>query len=162
MSFRVNFLFISFILLLNCGEVSKSDQKFKSNKEISMYFDLDGNDVKISDYKGKRVLINFWATWCTPCLIEMPSMENAQEALKDENYVFLFATTDHIDKIKNFEKNNSYNFKFLKYNGTLDKLNIYALPATFIYNSKGEMVKRIDGVTEWDAEEMLAQLRNIQ
>ena len=162
MSFRVNFLIISFILLLNCGEVSKSDQKFKSNKEISMYFDLDGNDVKISDYKGKRVLINFWATWCTPCLIEMPSMENAQEALKDENYVFLFATTDHIDKIKNFEKNNSYNFKFLKYNGTLDKLNIYALPATFIYNSKGEMVKRIDGVTEWDAEEMLAQLRNIQ
>ena len=162
MSFRVNFLFISFILLLNCGEVSKSDQKFKSNEEISMYFDLDGNDVKISDYKGKRVLINFWATWCTPCLIEMPSMENAQEALKDENYVFLFATTDDIDKIKNFEKNNSYNFKFLKYNGTLDKLNIYALPATFIYNSKGEMVKRIDGVTEWDAEEMLAQLRNIQ
>ena len=162
MSFRVNFLFISFILLLNCGEVSKSDQKFKSNKEISMYFDLDGNDVKISDYKGKRVLVNFWATWCTPCLKEMPSMENAQEALKDENYVFLFATTDHIDKIKNFEKNNSYNFKFLKYNGTLDKLNIYALPATFIYNSKGEMVKRIDGVTEWDAEEMLAQLRNIQ
>ena len=162
MSFRVNFLIISFILLLNCGEVSKSDQKFKSNEEISMYFDLDGNDVKISDYKGKRVLVNFWATWCTPCLKEMPSMENAQEALKDENYVFLFATTDHIDKIKNFEKNNSYNFKFLKYNGTLDKLNIYALPATFIYNSKGEMVKRIDGVTEWDAEEMLAQLRNIQ
>jgi thiol-disulfide isomerase/thioredoxin len=161
MSFRVNFLFISFILLLNCGEVSKSDQKFISNEEISMYFDLDGNDVKISDYKGKRVLINFWATWCTPCLIEMPSMENAQEALKDENYVFLFATTDDIDKIKNFEKNNSYNFKFLKYNGTLDKLNIYALPATFIYNSKGEMVKRIDGVTEWDAEEMLAQLRDI-
>ena len=147
--------------MLNCGEVSKSDQKFKSNEEISMYFDLDGNDVKISDYKGKRVLINFWATWCTPCLIEMPSMENAQEALKDENYVFLFATTDDIDKIKNFEKNNSYNFKFLKYNGTLDKLNIYALPATFIYNSKGEMVKRIDGVTEWDAEEMLAQLRDI-
>ena len=161
MSFRVNFLIISFILLLNCGEVSKSDQKFKSNKEISMYFDLDGNDVKISDYKGKRVLVNFWATWCTPCLKEMPSMENAQEALKDENYVFLFATTDDIDKIKNFEKNNSYNFKFLKYNGTLDKLNIYALPATFIYNSKGEMVKRIDGVTEWDAEEMLAQLRDI-
>ena len=161
MSFRVNLLFISFVLLLNCGEVSKSDQKFEYNEKISLYFDLEGNEVKISDYKGKRVLVNYWATWCTPCLKEMPSMEKAQEALKNENYVFLFATTDDIDKIRDFKKNNSYNFNFLKFKGTLDKLNIYALPATFLYNSKGEMARRIDGATEWDAEEILDQLRDI-
>ena len=161
MSFRVIILLISFVLLLNCGEESKSDQKFEYNEKISLYFDLDGNEVKISDYKGKRVLVNFWATWCTPCLKEMPSMEKALELLKNENYVFLFATTDDIDKIRDFKKNNNYNFNFLQYKGTLDKLNIYALPATLIYNSKGKMVMRIDGATEWDAEEMLDQLRDI-
>jgi thiol-disulfide isomerase/thioredoxin len=161
MSLRLNFLFISFALLLHCGEVSKSDQKFENNEKISLYLGLDGNEVKISDYKGKRVLVNYWATWCTPCLKEMPSMEKAQEALKNENYVFLFATTDNLDKIKNFQQNKSYNFNFLQYQGTLDKLDIYALPATFIYNSKGEMAKRIDGATEWDAEEILDQLRDI-
>lgn len=161
MSLRFIFLFISFALLLNCGEVSKSNEKIENNEKITSYLDLDGNEVKISDYKGKRVLVNYWATWCTPCLKEMPSMEKAREALKNENYVFLFATTDDLDKIKNFQQNNSYNFNFLQYQGTLDKLNIYALPATFIYNSKGDMAKRIDGATEWDAEEILGQLRDI-
>lgn len=161
MSFRLNLLFIIFALLLNCGEVSKSDKKLEHNENISLYFDLEGNEVNISDYKGNRVLVNYWATWCTPCLKEMPSMEKAQEALKNENYVFLFATTDDLDKIKNFQQNNSYNFNFLQYQGTLDKLNIYALPATIIYNSKGEMANRIDGATEWDAKEMLDQLRDI-
>ncbi|MBT8385258.1 MAG: redoxin domain-containing protein, partial [Bacteroidia bacterium] len=66
MSFRLNLLFIGFALLLQCGEVSKSDQNFENNKKISLYFGLDGNEVKISDYKGKRVLVNYWATWCTP------------------------------------------------------------------------------------------------
>ena len=161
MSLRLIFPFISFALLLNCGEISKSNKKIENNEKITSYLDLDGNEVKISDYKGKRVLVNYWATWCTPCLKEMPSMEKAQEALNNENYVFLFATTDDLDKIKNFKKNNSYNFNFLQFRGTLDKLNIYALPATFIYNSKGEMAKRIDGATEWDSKEMLDQLRDI-
>ena len=148
--------------MLNCSDVK--NKKTIDNKVIntSLYLDLEGNTVKIQDFKGKRVLLNFWATWCTPCLKEMPSMLKAQEILKDENYVFLFATTDNLDKINQFKKNNDYPFQYLQFKSTLDKLNIYALPATLIYNAEGNQVKRIDGATEWDSKEMLDQLRAIK
>ncbi len=161
MSLRYIFVFMCCISILSCADKQKRNTEVKFTT-TSLYVDLEGNSVQINDFKGKRVLLNFWATWCTPCLKEMPSMEKAQEILKDENYVFLFATTDSLVKIKQFKKNSNYPFQFLRFKGTLDKLKIYALPATFIYDTNGNQVKRIDGATEWDSEEMLDQLRAIE
>jgi len=162
MNLKIILVFISCLTLLNCADVKKEkDTKVKSYK-TSLYSDLEGNAVAIEDFKGKRILLNFWATWCTPCLQEMPSMVKAQEILKNEDYVFLFATTDSNSKIRDFKKNSKYPFQFLQFNSTLDKLNIYALPATFVYDTQGNKVKRFDGATEWDSEEMLHQLRAIK
>ena len=154
---------IIFILTLltftACGDKQVEGVKKEST---SHFINLDGEEVLISTYKGSRVLINYWATWCTPCLQEMPSLVNAQEILKNENYIFLFPTTDEIKKIKAFQKVKNYPLQFLHYPSTLDKLNIYALPATFIYNTHGEMVKRIDGATAWDSEEIINLLKSIE
>jgi len=151
-----------FSLLISCHHAQNKGINKKKSEIVSLYIDLEGNSVALNEFKGKRILLNFWATWCTPCLKEMPSMERAQEVLKNENYVFLFVTTDSLEKIKHFKKNNNYPFQFLQFKSTLDKLNIYALPATFIYDTNGNQVKRIDGATEWDSEEILNQLRAIQ
>jgi thiol-disulfide isomerase/thioredoxin len=148
--------------VLNCVDVKKEKVTEDKVNKTSLYTDLNGNSVALDNYKGKKVLLNFWATWCTPCLKEMPSMVNAQETLKNDNYVFLFATTDKLEKINQFRKNKKYPFQFLQFNGTLDKLNIYALPATFIYDTNGKQVKRIDGATEWDSEGILTLLRAIK
>lgn len=162
MNLKYILVFICCITMLNCVDKKNEKTTVVKAKHTSLYADLEGNNVEIKDFKGKRVLLNFWATWCTPCLKEMPSMQKAQEVLKDENYVFLFATTDNLDKINQFKKNNNYPFQYLQFKSTLDKLNIYALPATLIYNTSGKQVKRIDGATEWDSEEMLDQLRAIK
>ncbi len=162
MNFRYILILSCFSLLISCNHVQKKGIAKDKAKITSLYTDLEGNSVQIADYKGKKVLLNFWATWCTPCLKEMPSMAKAQEILKGENYMFLFATTDNLEKINTYRKNNNYPFQFLQFNSTLDKLKIYALPATFIYDTKGNQVKRIDGATEWDSEEILNQLRAIQ
>ncbi|MET2984749.1 TlpA family protein disulfide reductase [Aureibaculum conchae] len=143
------------LIVISCGKTTKSEN-------TATYTDLEGNAVAISYFKGKRVLLNFWATWCLPCLEEMPSMEKAQQVLASENYVFLFATTDKLNKINSFKEKHNYPFQFLRYQESLDKLNIHALPVTFVYNTEGKLVKRIDGATEWDAEEMLNLLRAIQ
>ena len=92
----------------------------------------------------------------------MPSLVRASEILENENYVFIFPTTDDLEKIKAFNKIKNCPLQFLHYTSTLDKLTIYAFPATLIYNTKGEMVKRIDGSTEWDSEEIINLLKNIQ
>jgi thiol-disulfide isomerase/thioredoxin len=142
--------------------VKKKETIEKKPEPPTLYINMDSEDVSLDNYKGKRILLNFWATWCTPCLQEMPSLVRAQEILQDENYVFLFPTTDEISKIKAFNNSKNYPFKFLHLTSTLDQLNIYALPATFIYNKDGEMVKRIDGATEWDSEEIINLLKTIQ
>ena len=85
------------LIVISCGKTPKSEN-------TATYTDLEGNAVALSDFKGKRILLNFWATWCFPCLEEMPSMEKAQEVLASENYVFLFATTDELNKINSLKK----------------------------------------------------------
>ncbi|MDY7394157.1 TlpA disulfide reductase family protein [Aureibaculum sp. 2210JD6-5] len=155
MSLKHTISLILLFMMIGCAKTSKSET-------IAIYKDLEGNAVALSNFKGKKVLLNFWATWCLPCLEEMPSMAKAQQLLASENYVFLFATTDKIDKINKFKEKHPYPFQYLQYQGSLDKLNIHALPVTFIYNTEGELVRRIDGVKEWGAKEMLNQLKAVQ
>lgn len=147
------------IIFVACGDKKSKDVEKENSSHLT---NLSGEEILISTYKGSRVLVNYWATWCTPCLQEMPALVHAQEILKNENYVFLFPTTDEIKKIKAFQKAKNYPLQFLHYTSTLDKLNIYALPATFIYNTQGEMVKRIDGATAWDSEEIINLLKSIE
>ena len=72
------------------NEVSYADVTFTT---------LDAKEVKLDDYKGKRILVNLWATWCGPCVREMPSLNRAYNLLKDDNYVFLVASNEKIQKI---------------------------------------------------------------
>lgn len=160
--FKSLLIFFSFFLLVNCGDVKKKETIVEKPDSPSLYINMANEDVNLVNYKGKRILLNFWATWCTPCLQEMPSLVRAQEILQDDNYVFLFPTTDEISKIEEFNNSKKYPLNFLHLTSTLDQLNIYALPATFLYNSGGEMVKRIDGATEWDSEEIINLLKTIQ
>lgn len=148
-------LALFFFIIIGCSKKPKSET-------IATFTDLKGNAVELSDFKGKKILLNFWATWCTPCLEEMPSMEKAQQQLASENYVFLFATTDDLNKINHFNEKHHYPFQYLQYKKSMDKLNIHALPATFIYDTKGKLAKRIDGATKWDSKEMLNQLKAVQ
>ncbi len=128
----------------------------------STFEDLDGNPVELRDFSGKRILVNFWATWCKPCIEEMPAMLRAQEALVDENYVFLLASDQSLEKILAFKEKKKFDFRFLKFNGSLADMQISALPATFIYNGSGKFVNRIDGATEWDSPRILGKLKAIQ
>ena len=162
MQYKLFLIFFSFCLLVNCRDVKKEKVLEEKSENTTLFINLEGKNVDLNNYLGKRVLVNFWATWCTPCLQEMPSLVRAEEILANENYVFLFPTTDNLEKIKAFKKMKNYPLQFLHYTSTLDKLNIYALPTTLIYDTKGEMVKRIDGSTEWDSKEIISLLKNIQ
>lgn len=128
----------------------------------STFEDLDGNPIELSDYAGKKVLLNFWATWCRPCIEEMPALLKAETALQHDNYVFLLASDQSIEKIKAFKEKKNFDFNYVKFNGVMADFAISALPATFIYNEAGKEVARIDGATEWDTPEIINKLKTIQ
>lgn len=157
---RITIIFLLYALAIGCQERSKP--KEKSTEERTVHFrDLDGSPVDLASFKGKRVLVNYWAVWCIPCRAEFPSLVEAQEKLQDDNYVFLFPTMDGIEEITDFQKKKNYPFRYLTFEGSLESRNINVLPSTIIYTTKGEEYKRITGAQKWDSEEAINQLKQV-
>jgi thiol-disulfide isomerase/thioredoxin len=111
--------------------------------------ELNGEPIDLAQYEGKAVFINFWATWCKPCIQEMPTIESVREKLQDENVIFLLASNEEPDQIEKFKKKNSYNFQYVHLEN-LEALNIQALPTTFIYNPEGKLKFSETGYRIWD------------
>ena len=155
-------------LLLSCKKTVKdkhtSSIKVNDTEKIketaSQFKDLEGNPIAISDYKGKRILLNYWATWCRPCIEEMPSLLRSQAILEKENYIFLLASDQSLDVIKAFKQRQDFDFKFIKYNGSWAEQQISSLPTTFIYNEEGEKVEKIVGGVTWDSPEVIQKLKD--
>lgn len=123
----------------------------------AMYSDLDGNPVDIANYAGKKVFVNYWATWCAPCIKEIPSITRAEETLGDD-YVFLLASDESIETIKEFLLDREFTGKFIKLNGYVGAIGINVMPTSVMYNEDGEQIKSWEGSFEWDSAEMLAEL----
>lgn len=169
---KLRFIILSscFLLFMGCKETPKEAVQIEATVVAavektdpkSTFEDLEGNPIELTDYKGKKVLLNFWATWCRPCIEEMPALLKAEAALKNDNYVFLLASDQSVEKIKTFKDKKGFDFKYLKFNGAMADFKVNALPATFIYNEEGIMQSRIDGATEWDAPSMIDTLKAIK
>lgn len=164
------YLFIPLVFLFfSCKELPKEKQSdtetpAAGKEEVavtSSYSDLEGNPIELEDYKGKRVFLNYWATWCRPCIEEMPDLLKLQAILLKENYVFLLASDESFAKIKKFKEARNFDFKFIKYNGTYGALGINALPVTFVYDEAGEQVFRFDGAMDWNTQEVIEKLKNL-
>lgn len=117
--------------------------------------DLEGRELDLSALTGKRVFVNFWATWCKPCLAEMPSIDHATELLADKNVIFIAASDEKLERIENFKQKSGYRFDILSTGADLSTLGVFALPATFIFDEQGELVYKEAGAREWDSEESL-------
>jgi len=155
---------VVFALFFGCKDSGKNNKikKIETLENLSNVVDLSGEPVDMSIYKGKKVLVNFWATWCAPCKKEMPDLLKAQKILVKENYVFLLISDESQGRISEFKKKTGYDFTFLKSTKPINSLGIYALPTTFIYNEKGEKVDKIIGTVLWDSEKMIHKLKNIK
>ena len=125
----------------------------------TMYQSLDGQGFDISALQGKKVFLNFWATWCAPCIREIPAISRAAEALESENYLFVLASDESLDTISNFLTDREFTGNFIKLNGYFGGHGIDAVPSSVLYDETGNVIKTWAGAYEWDSEAMLAELR---
>ena len=110
---------------------------------------------------NRLVLVHYWATWCRPCLAEMPDMDKAAKILGEENFVFLAASDEDMDKIKKFVAVKDYSFQFVHSKTSVFDLDIMALPTTMIINTKGEIVYNEVGARDWANVKELEKLREL-
>ncbi|MEK6479332.1 TlpA disulfide reductase family protein [Catalinimonas sp. 4WD22] len=121
--------------------------------------DLEGNTINLDDYSGKTIVLNFWATWCKPCIIEMPSMQEARTALGDD-FVFLLASDESMEKISSFKARQNLDLPFVQLQSGVQNLQITALPTTWIIKD-GEVVSEIIGAREWNTEAHIQELKSL-
>ncbi|MDP4147615.1 MAG: TlpA disulfide reductase family protein [Bacillota bacterium] len=100
---------------------------------------IDGKEVSLNDFKGKKVYLNFWASWCPPCKAEMPEIEKLYEETKDSDVVILAVSVDqNPEDAVNFIKSNNYTFKVLLDDGNAaNSYNISSIPASFFIDKNG-------------------------
>ena len=111
--------------------------------------DMSGKTVKLSDYKGKVVLLEFWATWCPPCRASVPGLEKLHKAYKDKGLVLLAVSMDEggWDEVRSFIKESGITYTILK--GTEDvakKYQVRSIPMMLVLDKEGKISKRYLGM----------------
>ena len=114
---------------------------------------LAGNHVRLSNYRGKLVFLNFWATWCPPCRQEMPSMESLYQRLKGRDFEMLAVSIDSkgADHVQSFVATYGLTFPvLLDPNKTVYRLyGLTGVPETFIIDQNGDILLKIIGSRNW-------------
>jgi len=111
---------------------------------------MDGKDLKMEDVKGKTVFINFWATWCAPCRVEMPSIQSLWERLEKEGIVFVCISNEDPKTVSKFIKKNGYTFPVYTIKGEPPKIfQADGIPATFILSPDGKVQLKHVGAAKW-------------
>ena len=131
---------------------------------LLQFEDLNGSQFSLRDFKGKTLFINYWATWCNPCLAEMPSMVELYNQYKDnQDIVFLYLSKENRNTI----------IDYLPKDETLSQLPLYkiisddelfstrGIPTTFIVDSSGEVVVKDVGSAIWNDQSVIDYLNNI-
>ena len=155
-------------LLLKTGFMDASTESPLVAKNFDFNFkikDLNGNVVDFSEFKGKTIFLNVWATWCGPCRVEMPSIQSLHDKIEDENVVFVMLAVDekgHHEKVVNYVRDKGFTFPvYVPHEYLPEQLMVRSIPTTFIINSKGKIEARETGAANYDNDKFLNFLRKL-
>jgi peroxiredoxin len=127
--------------------------------------DMNGKKVALSEFKGKVVILNFWATFCGPCKEEMPSLNNLYLTLKKDGLIVLAISTDDSEKpVQSFIKAKAIAFPVLidkDQQVFYDRYTVLGLPTTFIIDRDGIIREKILGDRPWDGPDMKAKIGSL-
>lgn len=152
------FLIFSLLLVISIFSVNTYNEKHSQSSSIKensinkgsqiKLKDLNGKTVSLDDFKGKKVFLNFWATWCPPCKSEMPDIQKLYEENKNANFIIITVNTgDEKEKVIDFMKSNNYTFNVLLdiNNELASKYNIFSIPTSFFIDKDGTIIHKING-----------------
>ncbi len=117
-------------------------------------YDEAGNVYKFGDSKGKVVLINFWATWCPPCIAEMESLQKLYDDY-GESVDFLFVTADDREAVTSFKQKRQYDLPvFYDRSAPPSEISARSLPTTYLLSKQGKIVIDKKGAANWNSEKV--------
>jgi len=145
-----SFVILSIVVMaLAAGCVDKGAQPGALVAPDFTLQDMSGKIVKLSDQKGKVVLLEFWATWCPPCRAAVPGLEQLHKAYKDKGFVLLAVSMDldDWDEVRSFIKEKGITYTVLKGTDVVgEQYRVRSIPMTLVLNKEGRIAKRYLGM----------------
>lgn len=153
-------VFVNRYINFSPSEIALEEQVTLNNYNWNLTDDK-GTEIDFNSYKNKVVIINFWATWCPPCVAEMPSFQELYIKYKDD-IVFLFVANDKQKKVTNYMEENNFTFtNFYEVSPTPTELVSSSIPTTFIIDKKGRIVMQKKGAANWNSDYINSFLKKI-
>jgi len=116
---------------------------------------LDGDVTQLKDYRGKWVIVNLWATWCPPCLVEIPDLVLFHEEHKDKDAIVIGVNyeSNPVEKVKAFAESQMINFPIVRFEGRVDGRTtpfgkLKGLPTTYMLSPEGKLVAARTGMVD--------------
>lgn len=154
-----------FCLLLGIGQAAFAGEALKPYAGAAtpalQLKDLNGKPHDLKEYRGKVVMVQFWASYCPPCIKEMPSMVRLEQKLKGKPFVILAVNMGETDKeVKDFLAKVKTDFTILMDNDgkALADWKVFVAPSTFLVDAKGVIRYTLQGGAEWDAPEYVKKI----
>tara|TARA_B100001057_G_scaffold467354_1_gene525410 strand:- start:293 stop:742 length:450 start_codon:yes stop_codon:yes gene_type:complete len=147
---------------LGCNLVNTKNENLSDLESLhfkTSFVDLYHKDIDLSVLKEGKIIISYWATWCAPCIKEMPGIKRAEEILEEYGYTFLLVSDETVSKISEFKNEWNFDLNFLKSSKSFETLGVYAMPTSYIFDENGNIIETIVGAIEWDSEEMITKLK---
>ena len=162
------FLFYYADLFNNSSEQLKLSEPDPLSKiELVEFYDSNKDKYNITDFSGKFILMNFWATWCLPCRVEMPSLDRLQSLMGDNQFQVVIVAVERTsfskinDFLKEIEIKNLVNFHDPSTMAG-KHINATGLPITILFDKSGEEIGRYNGDFEWDSIEVINYITKLK
>ncbi|MGB2087951.1 MAG: TlpA family protein disulfide reductase [Psychroflexus salarius] len=140
------------LIAFSPSELSQNEQLEITSYDWSLQ--RDNKQINFSNSKGKVVFINYWATWCGPCIAEMQSLQDLYNKYKG-SVDFYFVTSDDKAKVKSFLNNNNYNLPvYYSLSVPPEKLRSSSLPTTYVISKQADVIMYKVGAADWNSEKV--------
>ncbi len=124
--------------------------------------DLEGKTINLEEFKGKVIFLNLWATWCPPCVAEMPSIQSLYEKMDNDNVVFvMLSMDDNPEKARKFIKRKGFTFPvYMAASRVPDAFRSPSIPTTMVISPEGKIVSKKVGMANYDKKSFIKFLED--
>jgi peroxiredoxin len=160
-------LVVAFILLTAMGAYSPADSGKGTAIEKAPDFslkDLGGGMVSLTSMRGKVLLLNFWATWCPPCVSEMPSLNKLYQELRPRGFEVVAVSLDKsADGVREYVSKRGFKFLVLidESNTVSRRYKVFSTPTTFLIDRQGNIVERFYGEYDWQDRDIRTKIEKL-
>ena len=150
------------VVILTAGYFYKKYRVAPDVDFRSLELRMDDEKSFIADIESKKILVCFFATWCRPCMEELPSLKKAQHILNDDDLFVVLISDERMETLNAFWERTGRQHPFRQSVKKLKELKIETLPTAYLLNEKREVVFKKVGAVDWGSEEMIRKIREAQ